>query len=728
MPPKAQPRRQQPPRGSAKGKVVGESSSTLNADDAAATGHDSSHGLTNADNSATSEVLVSEDVAAAIPNDPAGSTQPTTSAIGSPPHQPVQRLASLNSRRRVQPPRSTSTTSEVISGRLKIQPKSSLGLRRSKESREALHKAEAERQQARLAKESDANSVLGNRGDFQGRGGRGMFTGNRFGSNRFSSSQASGHLGGGTIGDEGLRKKRNSRGGLLSKLSEPSTKETSTSTKNASSTGQAIKPEKDRDGDIAMRDSSARKRPRVKQEDQILQYATSDEEPDATEGPRINIEHINLISDGDSADDIVDSSGKGKVKNPEMEQKTCGWNLKPVRVDRHEHVERSVGVNTDASLLTSAELRRRAKEKADAEESLFLNGHEEPEAIKSERVKGRRKPKDVEFVRDERRWKGVYQDEDFSDGPNIKDEPREYEPVLMDKSTKAPQSQEADVANPVPEVDNGEPSLRSSLPPQNKHAQVKKTKLAKPVLQTEEDRQEWDRYENDLSLLREEFSLTGLGSAHAPSTQKIDENEAINIDNENVKHSKDGLVYLFQLPPIMPKLLTFAEKEALVKSKEEKGDQGNPPGPSESDLAPKPTKAKPDTSQTFPDIAPDPTPTDIFTASDPARPVGKVGKLRLYDTGRVKVDWGGVSMELGRGGNGGQLQELVLTDFERTLVKVEDDGHNDRAGGGGISANQEEVKEKWEEKIGLGTKAWAVGELAGGFVMTPDWDKIFNEQ
>ncbi|KAL9579306.1 MAG: hypothetical protein Q9212_005182, partial [Teloschistes hypoglaucus] len=109
--------------------------------------------------------------------------------------------------------------------------------------------------------------------------------------------------------------------------------------------------------------------------------------------------------------------------------------MRPIRIDRHEHVERTIGVNTDASSLTSAELRRRAKARGEAQGSLFLPDSSDPINDDARKPKGRKKGRDVEFLRDERRWQGVYQDEDDADDMpvRIKEEPKEQnDPMVID--------------------------------------------------------------------------------------------------------------------------------------------------------------------------------------------------------------------------------------------------------------------------------------------------------
>ena len=707
MPPKAQLRRQQPPRGTVRAKAAEEPPN--------ATSPEESRGLDNEQQGAPLTSEAAELPEQSIPQDVAQTSLPApavSAAVGS---LPRRRLASLHSRKST----SLSAAPEGSDGRsagLKYQPKSNA--RRTKAEREAVEKAEAEKRQSRLAEAEVSTTSLSDRGGFYGRGGRGLHSG---GMNRFRSGEASGHLGGSSV-SEGGRKKKNARGGgLFSGLSIPLA---TTSTVGGSSEPKKepkVKPERDKDGDVVMGTATSRRPQGVKQEEQGPTYISSDEEPDMIEGPRVNIEHINLLSDEDTDTGKAEFTGQDKGKEVEKEAKIPGWSLKPIRIDRHEHIERLVDVNTDASSLTSAELRRRAKERGDAEGSLFLPNDDETEILKTVKAKGKSKLKDVEFVRDERRWKGVYQDDEDKDlVAKIKVEPKDSDDMMViDEVAGAgvpAQTLAAGSEALAPEVTVSEDlenpsSDNEKLIEEKKRSSRPRSRLIKPVLQTEEDRREWARYEEDLRILGEELNF--MKEEASAQTLKADANLQVgDYPPKDVKDKREGLVYLFQLPPIMPKILTAAEKETFLKPKQEdraneQKRQDKKPGETEPPAADVKPKSEPE----------DPAHVDTrsayaFMAQDPTHPVGRVGKLRVHDSGRVMATWGGVCLEVGRGGEGGLLQEVIITDYERNVVKAEE--------------GKEKGKERWEERISLGEKSWAVGQLGGGFVMVPDWGRMLG--
>lgn len=648
---------------------------------------------------------------------------PTTGSAGPPPRQ---RLASLNPRRKLPAPEA----SDSRPAGLKFQPKSAA--RRTKEEREAADRAETEKRQQRFGDSSAAlPRSTGDRGGFRGVG-RGTFA-----PTVTTRAEASGHLGGSSIEEGGGRKKATRGGGLFSRVSGPST---STSAKVGPSRARSqatVKAERDRDGDVVMGSSSTGKRVAFKRgEEERPTHYSSDSEPDVAEGPRVNIEHINLISDEETDGEQAEVSNQDKGKEHEVEtkkeNKIPGWTLKPVRIDRLEHVERAAGiVAADPNSMTSTELRRRAKERADAQGSLFISDDEEPQPAKTApKAKAVKKSKDVEFVRDERRWKGVYPDDEGS--PQIKDELNDDDGVVFnDISCVNVPGASLQVESGAHVAERVEPVVpeKSSADDVNVREQRKrrssrtKSRLIKPILQTEEDRQEWARYEEDLRLLGEEL---GFVKPHGPQNHSLDPDGDVKTGDgtDNFKDKREGLVYLFQLPPIMPKILTAAEREIpnmesteLGKAEEDKPpDSSKPTDAKQSQPSdPKQKQPKPESEET---LVTDSRNANIFMADDSALPVGRVGTLRVHDTGRVTATWGGASLELGRGAGSGLLQEVVMTEYSKHTIKLGTEGKDkDNKDGGG--------KVKLDERISLGDRGWAIGQLGGGFVMTPDWAKMF---
>lgn len=683
--PKAQPRRQ-PARGAAKAQMEG-TAHKIPPNEAVAEGVDMADEV-----SAASEQIPPESATPKLSLDAtAMPVSPPAQKAAQPTKRPVQRLTSLNSR---------SSASGVAgsrpAGSLKFQPKSFI--RRSKEEREAQERVEAERRRARLAAAETSSSAGSQRGGFNGRGvGRGSFGGgmNKWNSNRYSGGQASGHLGGGTVG-EGARKKRPDLGSWFSEAPTSASKGSSTSRVKNEPTP---KSERDKDGDVVM--GTTRTRPAVKREESGRNYISSEEELENTRGPRVNIEHINLISDEDTEDDKPKGTRQKQPRRLGRDPKVHISGLRPVRIDRHEHIERAVGVSTEASSTTMAEVRRKAKERALAEGSLFLS-EDEADFTKNPNAKGKEKVKDVEFVKDERKWQGVWSDEeDIHSIPRVKEESADNIDPMMIDGAEPKALTVSDVAN-ISHQSPPPPKSRKveKLPLRRKHKRHRTTRLRtqNPVLQTLEDRQEWDRYQEDLYILTEELgprttTIPPVATEISTDAEEGDAKADTDAKNETKKDRKQGLVYLFQLPPIIPSLITPTEKEELeaVAAKELSPPPANP---EQQTSAPSIPAGNPFAAshKTRPEIKPDPDSKPTITSTTPiSASLGKAGKITVLATGRVIATWGGVGIEVGRGGEGGILQEVVL----------------------------------WEG----GTKgAEAMGQVAGGFVGVPELGRMVGKK
>lgn len=94
------------------------------------------------------------------------------------------------------------------------------------------------------------------------------------------------------------------------------------------------------------------KRTKVKRDIQAPNYVSSGSELGSDGGKRKkkNIERINLSSSDEEDDEdqcffSENAKGKQRERTPHIPSNL----LRPVRIQRQEHVERTVGVNTDAS-------------------------------------------------------------------------------------------------------------------------------------------------------------------------------------------------------------------------------------------------------------------------------------------------------------------------------------------------------------------------------------------
>lgn len=692
--------------------------------------------------------------------------QPST-----PPRRPVERLASLNIGYRSASRQSVETQQSGAleqSKRLKVQPKSAV--RRSKEEREATEKAEAERLQARLAASGTLSSLTTSRGRALSRGtARGGLgeTPRQWQGERYATSGAAGFLGGATPAEDKRKREvaSRSRGGgrttMLTGLSRE-TADAKSGPKVKKETGARKGKAKDKDGDTVMSGnySDKVKPTKVKKEQGDLAHESSDDDffEIEDEGKKIDIERINLVSE----DEVSDGFDKGKGKERERSPRPPGSSsfMRPIRIDRHDHEERIVSVNTEASSLTSAELRRRAKARGQAQGSLFLPETLGPIEDGTTRGKGNAKGRDVEFVRDERKWQGVYQDEDDNDNSKVKEEPKDDDnaavvddpslssrTVTFDMLTHDDTPQVEDNAAPV----RPQPSTKyppTGLQPKRrlKPHGSKAIRRRKPVLQTEEDHQEWQRYKRDILLLEDHLRMPSHDSQ--PKTPEVDTDgdaKLTDVDGATIRDRKHNTVFLFQLPPTLPDIedphilqqgkirrkpvelvsdveihhTTSATKDAS-KTKQNPEAKSKPIAPSSS------TDTKPIKSEPSATITPSSASKSQSTHALPPQPTnplppGRLGTIKLDSTGFPSATWtSSFRLDLGRASDYGALQEVVLLKSEVIELPPK------KVGKGVVKQEEVVIKE-----AGLGVsekKAWAVGQMGGGFVLGPDWGWMFGDQ
>lgn len=710
-----------------------------------------------------------------VMQDPAPSEIPTSArgnTASSPPaaRRSVQRLTSVLPRGSLNFSSSSTAAdgSEPRLASLKFKPKSNA--RRSKEEREAFERAEAERLAARQA--AGDESTVADRGGFYGRGrGRGFGDMNRWQNERFNlSREASGHLGGATIREGTPRRGRGGwsgiggghesgaggggagAGGAHSDSSNPRFKNE-----------PRVKPERDRDGDVVMTSSTSNsksKRAKVKKEIQGATYVSSEGELDSDGGNRKkkNIERINLISsDEDDDEEEVFQSEVAKGKQRERTPHIPTNFLRPVRIQRQEHVERSIGVNTDASSLTSAELRKRTIERHETGGSL-LQTEDEAEILSTAKPKTRRKPKDVEFVRDERKWKGVYQDEDDKHPPvKVKDEPIDGDEVMVMETSISSKEPKGDgnamvLDTPIPDtepgpmaIDEEEPgvplhrALQEPITKPSENSKVGETfdrsarasedeALPRPdkrhlrtggyigpevVYTPEEDEQflaELDAILAVQSGLQEEAS----GSKAVPSSRVHEEDGDIHMENKAepvfIDDEEGRCGYVFQLPPIIPSLRDVAKKPTspkLERKSTPKMSTSQPTSATPNNPFNNPPKSDP-SIKSDPDAPAESAYPNAYIAGSLNAPGGQAGVVNIYSKGAMRVYWGGMGFEISKGESGSMIpQEMVMTHFSSSLTKVEEES-------------------RWEEKMDVGEKGWAMGQTQKGFVCVPEWSSLLS--
>ncbi|KAF2825870.1 hypothetical protein CC86DRAFT_351935 [Ophiobolus disseminans] len=370
-------------------------------------------------------------------------------------------------------------------------------------------------------------------------------------------------------------------------------------------------------------------------------FESSEDEEDAA-FPRKDIDLIEISSDENEAE-------------PAMRPQRSTL---PVRIGRKEHLERTFGINTDASTETSAKILELAES----------TGQEPTAAVlKHGSSKGKGKAKETEATGSRKPFKGVWQDSDELASPVKTEENSEDENMVGAEQIGI-------VDHPLQPAEKEEPS-----PEMERRAKSKVRGITEPVLQTDQDRAEWTRFQSNLSHIRAELGPDDTAELEAA----VDANTADGATNTKTPTVRDNNVYLFQIPPLMPELhLPGIKREPSDAQAQVTAPPPAPPGNPE-------VKVK--VEEGFSDAA-KPHEAPRFAS-------GCVGKLRVRQSGRTTLDWGGTSYELTPGNKTSFLQEVVSIHVvpEKNRVVPEDAGD-----------------------------ATSFGRVKGKFVVVPDWNEMLG--
>ena len=518
------------------------------------------------------------------------------------------------------PPKASS--SKASPPKLKFQPKA--GARRSKEERDADEKAENEKANARMLA-SSAQPDRGSRGRGRGRG-RGFSGGLSGWRNAIQgSASASGFLGGPSIG-ESTPISGGSTGGQLSTIE-----------------GQQL-PSYIEAGLKAQGWKVKSKPPAIKTEDgRVLIDLVSDEE-EVTNDRELgwDINKIHEIPDG-------------------LE--------KPIRIQRREHVDRNVGVNTDASWTTTG---------AEFQEKV------EQTITEKTKVEG------MDTLSSGQKWSGVWSDSEDEEKPVslVKKEPVH---VDVDATTTVDSSAATQAAGP-----SKQPRTKKKTGP-GYYPHL----IEEPSLQTDEDKAEWTRRKENMKAIADELGLDNTKvSETLPSSANTLSNEA---DPDQKADRREGLAYWFQLPPRMPKLVPAPGYEDVA-------GQSSPVTESKlGDLGFQTPKANPAAQDEVSNIqsieeedGDEAGPATQLTEhqellkkcmdSDEKEAFeGEAGDLTVYEDGTAIMNWGGIEHVVSKGMLSSMLQEVTLVDAEASAVH-------------------------------------SMGQLAGTFLVKAEFQQLFEEE
>lgn len=368
---------------------------------------------------------------------------------------------------------------------------------------------------------------------------------------------------------------------------------------------------------------------------------SSDEDEQAS-ALRISIDEINLDEDSEEEAAEIKKDIKGKKAVRKLALPLIG--PRPIRVERHEHEERVVSVDVEASTTAAAQPSRQAVEEDGSDNELFIS--EEPTT------------------------------------PKIKREPADGDMGMAD----------------VPHEGRDETPLPAQRFKARKSVLVKDPRS---LLRTKEEIEEFDRHNEDLEALKDILTPDEPATVVKPATTTGggDEGEEGAEPKEEVKEDEEpvdknaGRLYLIQFPPLTPNLTVPGGAEPIdvqddVATEDITVVQENSLGEPE---------VKQEDGEGEEDIKPARKPPGrLVTATERQLPAGRVGRLHLHKSGRVTLDWGGISFELDKGANVNFVQEAVIAST-------------------GSIAGEEDTGER---------AVWSMGQLSEKFIASPEWNKL----
>lgn len=365
--------------------------------------------------------------------------------------------------------------------------------------------------------------------------------------------------------------------------------------------------------------------------------------------PRINADKLNVNTQNEELDSDDEAMFAALSIRP--------TSILPMGIYRKEHKDEGVVVATTAEL--------EAAENANEEESLWIDGDgEAPETLADQLEEG-----------------GVWN----TDGKKpvvVKTEPGLEDSMDLDADAKSP----ADVKEKVKQQ-----KAPAVLPP-----------IRKAAPQDPEERM----IQTDLNLLASELGAVTIttnensegdkeGSKEGEEGEEAKEAKEANEANLEGLSNKDGRMYLFQFPPILPPLREISQPKPVNKVKKEAEDSNMLDStPSADDPTPVDLTQEDGILAPGQDPADDPENTAGFL-SQLLSQGGMVGQLKVRKSGRVELDWGGQILE---------MSPAAGMNFLTTAVIVED---NDEKPKPGV----------------MGGEGIGMGKIMGRFVLAPTWQE-----
>ncbi|KAF2746003.1 hypothetical protein M011DRAFT_95542 [Sporormia fimetaria CBS 119925] len=275
--------------------------------------------------------------------------------------------------------------------------------------------------------------------------------------------------------------------------------------------------------------------------------------------------------------------------------------LLPVRIGRREHIERVVGINTDASSEEAAKILEQAE--ATGGEIKAESSTAAPRTGSS-----KSKSKDVEVTGERRPFKGMWQDS--SDSDLVKTEPISDEEMA---DAEPLGNSEAAPGTSAPRTDE---TAQEQTTTAVKKTRTRRKKKTEPALQTEEDKAEYARF-----LAFQQAARRELGP-----------------EDDAAEESREESAYIFQLPPQMPNPLVPDIKKETT----------DPVAPAPATMIRGPRGIMQKAKQVAPKKI-----KSLPLAH------GAVGRIRVHESGRTTLLWGSDVYELSPGNPARFVEEVA---------------------------------------------------------------------
>ncbi|KAK4553876.1 hypothetical protein LTR86_009051 [Recurvomyces mirabilis] len=379
-------------------------------------------------------------------------------------------------------------------------------------------------------------------------------------------------------------------------------------------------------------------------------YVSSDEDED----PKMNVDQLGVVDLTLGEDD---NNG-----------------FQPVRIKREEHKIRTLGLNADgatAEAIISNDMPTAASTTATSS------------TTKTSKLKG----KDVEITGASDPFHGTYSSSDEQDPP-----------IKVETTDDGPQHV---IAPPTQDAPASPESRRKGKERTKVRALSGSHAPERPVYQTKDELEEWERGQEELRVLYEEL---GIQATRNPPASAVDDgggdDDGIALDGTadaqvETQDKKADKVYLFQFPPVLPDLTAISVKpdpDAPPANASEDGVAQDGGEAMDVDSVPPATDTNTNTntnaeasSSTKPPAAAEAAPkkSDEPGSRPPLLPAGAVGKLRIHRSGKTTLDWGGTKLTLGMGTTAGFLQDVMVCSLPDRKVDLGREGDDGDGGGGG---------------------------------------------